>query len=53
MKLLRNYTYVRDKFPRLEAKIVPYHVYEATRPYAAEYAATFGRAPGEGVESAG
>ncbi|WP_295439291.1 Coenzyme F420 hydrogenase/dehydrogenase, beta subunit C-terminal domain [uncultured Thiodictyon sp.] len=52
MKLLRNYTYVRDKFPQLEEKIVPYHVYEATRPYAAEYAATFGRAPGEGLERA-
>jgi coenzyme F420 hydrogenase subunit beta len=49
MKLLRNYTYVRDKFPQMEAKIVPYHVYEATRPYAADYAATFGRAPGEGL----
>ncbi|AUB85581.1 Coenzyme F420 hydrogenase/dehydrogenase, beta subunit C-terminal domain [Candidatus Thiodictyon syntrophicum] len=52
MKLLRNYTYVRDKFPQMEEKIVPYHVYEATRPYAAEYAATFGRAPGEGLEQA-
>ena len=49
MKLLRNYTYVRDKFPQMEAKIVPYHFYEATRPYAADYAATFGRAPGEGL----
>ena len=48
MKLLRNYTYVRDKFPQMESKIVPYHVYEATRPYHAEYAAIFGRAPGEG-----
>jgi 3,8-divinyl protochlorophyllide a 8-vinyl-reductase (ferredoxin) len=53
MKLLRNYTYVRDKFPQMEAKIVPYHVYEATRPYAAEYAAVFGRAPGEAVKPAG
>ena len=53
MKLLRNYSYVRDKFPQMEAKIVPYHVYEATRPYAEQYAATFGRAPGEGVEPAG
>ncbi len=52
MKLLRNYTYVRDRFPQMEEKIVPYHVYEATRPYAAEYAATFGRAPGEGLERA-
>ncbi len=53
MKLLRNYSYVRDKFPQMEAKIVPYHLYEATRPYAAEYAATFGRAPGESTEPAG
>ncbi len=52
MKLLRNYTYVRDKFPQMEEKIVPYHVYEAIRPYAAEYAATFERAPGEGLERA-
>ena len=42
MKLLRNYRYVRDKFPALEARIVPYHVYEAIRPYAADYAAVFG-----------
>ena len=50
MKLLRNYTSVHDKFPQLEAKIVPYHVYESIKPYAADYAATFGRAPGEGLE---
>ncbi len=37
----------------MEVKIVPYHVYEATRSYAAEYAVTFGRAPGEGVEPTG
>jgi coenzyme F420 hydrogenase subunit beta len=53
MKLLRNYTYVRDKFPQMEARIVPYHVYEAVKPYAQAYAATFGRAPGEGLVEAG
>jgi 3,8-divinyl protochlorophyllide a 8-vinyl-reductase (ferredoxin) len=52
MKLLRNFTHVREKFPQLEERIVPYHVYAAIKPYAAEYAAVFGRAPGEGAESA-
>lgn len=48
MKLLRNYTHVREKFPQMEDRIVPYHVYEATKPYAAEYAAVFGQEPGAG-----
>ena len=46
MKLLRNYTHVREKFPQMEDRIVPYHVYAAIKPYAAEYAAVFGREPG-------
>jgi coenzyme F420 hydrogenase subunit beta len=48
MKLLRNYTHVREKFPQLEGRIVPYHVYQSIAPYTQEYAAVFGRAPGEG-----
>lgn len=43
MKLLRNLQYVREKFPRFEARIVPYHVYETLQPYAPVYAETFGR----------
>jgi 3,8-divinyl protochlorophyllide a 8-vinyl-reductase (ferredoxin) len=50
MKLLRNYTHVREKFANLEPRIVPYHVYESIRPYAEEYRAVFGRVPGEGAE---
>jgi len=49
MKLLRNYTHVREKFPQLEGRIVPYHVYQSIAPYTQEYAAVFGRAPGEGA----
>ena len=45
MKLLRNYRYVRDKFPALEARIVPYHFYEAIQPYAGHYAAVFAEPP--------
>ncbi len=48
MKLLRNFTHVREKFPQLEERIVPYHVYGAIKPYGAEYAAVFGREPGKG-----
>lgn len=48
MKLLRNYTHVREKFPQMEDRIVPYHVYAAIKPYAPEYAAVFGREPGAG-----
>ena len=46
MKLLRNLTHVREKFPGNEARIVPYHVYETLRPYAGLYAQVFGREPG-------
>ena len=46
MKLLRNLTHVREKFPGNEAHIVPYHVYETLRPYTGPYAQVFGREPG-------
>ncbi len=42
MKLLRNLQYVRSKFARQEARVVPYHVYEALQPYAEAYTQTFG-----------
>jgi coenzyme F420-reducing hydrogenase beta subunit len=53
MKLLRNLNYVRSKFPKLESRVVPYHVYETLAPYAELYEQTFGRplAP-TGAESA-
>ncbi len=43
MKLLRNLNYIRSKFPRLESRVVPYHVYETLEPYAELYEQTFGR----------
>ncbi len=43
MKLLRNLQYVRGKFARQEARVVPYHVYKALQPYAATYTQTFER----------
>lgn len=46
MKLLRNYAHVQEKFPQMESRIVPYHLYEAIEPYADSYATTFGRRPG-------
>ncbi len=46
MKLLRNYTHVREKFPPSEARIVPYHVYQSIQPYNEEYARVFGRGIG-------
>jgi 3,8-divinyl protochlorophyllide a 8-vinyl-reductase (ferredoxin) len=45
MKLLRNLTHVREKFPANEARIVPYHVYETLEPYAESYRAVFGHDP--------
>ena len=51
MKLLRNYTHVREKFPQMEDRIVPYHVYAAIKPYAGEYAAVFGREPGPNTKA--
>ncbi len=48
MKLLRNFSHVRDKFPGSEERIVPYHVYAAIAPYAQHYARVFGRRPGSG-----
>lgn len=44
IRLLRNLTFVRNNFPRHEARIVPYHVYPALDAYAATYAQVFGRA---------
>ncbi len=46
MKLLRNLTHVREKFPASEDRIVPYHVYETLKPYAEPYRQVFGREPG-------
>lgn len=43
MKLVRNLHHVREKFPRLEARLVPYHVYEALAPYEPAYVQAFGR----------
>jgi coenzyme F420 hydrogenase subunit beta len=43
MKLLRNLQYLRQNFPTHEGKIVPYHVYEALKPYAPAYRQAFGR----------
>ncbi len=42
MKLFRNLNYVRSKFPRFEARVVPGHVYRALAPYAETYRAVFG-----------
>jgi coenzyme F420 hydrogenase subunit beta len=43
MKLLRNLNYVRSKFPKLESRVVPGHVYQTLEPYAELYEQTFGR----------
>ncbi len=43
MKLLRNLQYVRENFPNHEARIVPYHVYDALEVYAPAYEEAFGR----------
>ncbi|QIK38043.1 coenzyme F420 hydrogenase [Caldichromatium japonicum] len=43
MKLLRNLNYVRSKFPRFEARVVPEHVYQTLAPYAETYQTVFGR----------
>jgi coenzyme F420-reducing hydrogenase beta subunit len=43
MKLLRNLQYVRERFPRLEQRIIPRHVYAALAPYADVYEQAFGR----------
>jgi coenzyme F420 hydrogenase subunit beta len=43
MKLLRNLTHVREKHAASEARVVPYHVYEALAPYAEDYARVLGR----------
>jgi coenzyme F420 hydrogenase subunit beta len=42
MKLLRNLVHVRQKFPRMEERMVPYHVYESLAPYASAYEQAFG-----------
>jgi coenzyme F420 hydrogenase subunit beta len=41
MKLLRNLQYVRNRFAKYEARVVPYHVYEALEPYAPAYEQAF------------
>ncbi|HEU4326031.1 MAG TPA: Coenzyme F420 hydrogenase/dehydrogenase, beta subunit C-terminal domain [Roseiflexaceae bacterium] len=41
MKLLRNLRHVRDRFGRLERRIVPGHVYAALAPYAEPYRRAF------------
>lgn len=43
MKLFRNLQYVRDRFPNHEARVVPYHVYQALEPYAEAYTEAFER----------
>jgi 3,8-divinyl protochlorophyllide a 8-vinyl-reductase (ferredoxin) len=42
-KLIRNLNYVREKFPKMEARIVPHHVYEALQPYAEVYQQVYGK----------
>ena len=44
MKMLRNLQYVRSRFGRMEARVVPAHVYAALEPYGPAYAQAFGRA---------
>ncbi|MEM8531949.1 MAG: Coenzyme F420 hydrogenase/dehydrogenase, beta subunit C-terminal domain [Chloroflexota bacterium] len=43
MKLLRNLQHVRDRFARLEQRIIPYHVYDALAHYQNAYKDAFGR----------
>jgi coenzyme F420 hydrogenase subunit beta len=43
MKLLRNLQHVRDRFARMERRVVPYHVYVALEQYAGDYQQAFGR----------
>lgn len=45
MKLLRNLTHVRNRFPSLESRVVPWYVYRAVARYAGEYTDVFGQAP--------
>lgn len=42
MKLLRNLRFVREHMPQMEARVVPYHVYAALRPYRETYEQEFG-----------
>jgi coenzyme F420 hydrogenase subunit beta len=42
MKLLRNLQYVRSRFGRMEARVVPGHVYAALGQYASVYEQEFG-----------
>ncbi len=53
MKLLRNFTHVREKYPLSEGRVVPYHVYESIEPYSGDYARVFGRAPASGRDHDG
>ncbi len=41
MKLLRNLRHIRTKFPRHEARVIPYFVYSALEAYAPVYEKTF------------
>jgi len=43
-KLIRNLNYVREKFPKMEGRVVPYHVYEVLKPYAEVYEQVYGQA---------
>lgn len=42
-KLIRNLNYVREHFPKMERRIVPYHVYAAIAPYAETYKSVYGK----------
>jgi coenzyme F420 hydrogenase subunit beta len=43
MKLLRNLQHVRERFGRMERRVVPGHVYAALEQYAGTYRAVFGQ----------
>jgi len=43
MRLLHKLNYVRSKFPKLESRVVPDHVYETLEPYSELCEKTFGR----------
>jgi hypothetical protein len=43
MKLLRNLQHVRERFGRMERRVVPYFVYEALSAYEAAYQEAFGK----------
>lgn len=43
MKMLRNLQHIRTKFPKYEARMVPYHVYDVLQSYEREYQEAFGQ----------